>query len=161
MRFPYLQMAARHQKWSNMSNFVRLYSLSAEGGVYFDTDVEVVKPLDDLLAAPAFWGCESKDPRVNTAVLGAEAGHPFLFETLSRLVATFTGTEYSNQSGPMLATSVLFQKGCPGYSESPFRMRDVMVYPTRFFYPYYFGETFHPECITPETYTIHHWAKRW
>jgi len=37
MRFDYMQNAARNRKWSNMSNFVRLYSLFAEGGIYLDT----------------------------------------------------------------------------------------------------------------------------
>ena len=161
MRFEYLEMAARNQKWSNMSNFVRLFSLFAEGGIYLDTDVEVVKPLDGLLGAPAFLGCEVKDPRVNTAVLGSERGHPFLLRTLSRLIANFNGTEYSNESGPNLATSVLFDCGLRDYSESPQLFGEVLVYPTRFFYPYYFGEKFHPDCITPETCTIHHWAKQW
>ena len=161
MRFDYLQNAAHYQKWSNMSNFVRLFSLFAEGGIYLDTDVEVVKPLDDLLKAGAFLGCETRDPRVNTAILGAERGHPFLLRTLARLVSSFNGEEYSNHSGPNLATSVLFDLGLHGYSDSPQTIGSVVVYPIRFFYPYYFGETFHPSCITPETYTLHHWAKRW
>lgn len=161
MRFEYLQSAARDQKWSNMSNFLRLFALFAEGGVYLDTDVELVKPFDDLLAAPAFLGCEAKDPRANTAVLGSEPGHPILFKMLSRLISSFKGDELSNKSGPLLATSVLFEAGLKGYSDAPQLVADVVVYPTRYFYPFYFGEKYHPSCVTPDTYTVHHWMKRW
>ncbi len=161
MRFQYLQTAARNKKWSNMSNFVRLFSVFAEGGIYLDTDVEVLKPFGVLLEAPAFLGCEAKDPRVNTAILGAEQGHPFLLKVMSSLVSSFTGEEYSNHSGPNLATRVLFDSGLRQYSDEPQLIGDVMVCPTRYFYPYYYGETFHPTCITPDTYAIHHWAKRW
>jgi len=70
--------------------------------------VEVLKPLDPLLQAPGFLGCEVKTPRVNSAIFGCERGHPFLFQTMNRLVSNFTAEEYSNQSGafacPQLGT---------------------------------------------------------
>jgi mannosyltransferase OCH1-like enzyme len=161
MRFAYMQTAARNRKWANMSNFIRLYALYAEGGIYLDTDVEVLKSFDDLLHGPAFLGCETKDPRINNAVFGAERGHPLLLRMMSALVCSFSGLEPANESSPDLTTRMLRDLGLKTYAEQPQRVGDVFVYPTRFFYPYFYGERFRPGCITADTYAIHHWEKKW
>jgi mannosyltransferase OCH1-like enzyme len=161
MKFPYLLRAAKGRKWANMSNLVRLYALFTQGGVYLDTDVEVIKPFDDLLKLPAFLGCEADEPRVNNAVYGSEPGHPFLFQTMHALMETYDGLEAANWSSPMLTTRLLREHGLKGYRKTPWRVADVVIFPTPYFYPYYFGQTFTPECITRQTYTIHYWQKRW
>jgi mannosyltransferase OCH1-like enzyme len=161
MLFGYLQRAAKHKKWANMSNFVRLYALFAEGGIYLDTDVQVVKSFDSLLGFRAFLGCESKDPRVNNAVFGSEPGHPFVLRMMCALFSSFSGQEPANESSPILTTRLLIERGLKGYSETTQIVANVAIFPVRYFYPFYLGEVFRPACITPDTYTLHHWAKSW
>jgi mannosyltransferase OCH1-like enzyme len=157
----YLKRAWQHRKWANMSNFVRLHALLTVGGIYLDTDVEVVKSFDDLLCLPAFLGCESRVPKVNNAVYGSEAGHPFLWKARSQLITDFDGTERANESSPNLMTRLLLQSGLGGYQESPQLVADIVVFPTRFFYPFHFKENFTDECITSDTYCVHYWQKTW
>ena len=57
---PYTEEAYNCKKWAFVSDYVRLYALYTEGGVYMDTDVEVIKPLDRFLEHPAFSGFESR-----------------------------------------------------------------------------------------------------
>src|SRR4030095_8198679 len=74
---------ATHSKalWSKVSNYVRLHALNTEGGIYFDTDVEVLKTFTPLLNRKCFLAFQQHDEDVdcvNIAVLGAMPGHPFL-----------------------------------------------------------------------------------
>ena len=48
--------AYKQEEWAFVSDVVRLYALVTEGGIYMDTDVEVVKPLDDLLNYRGIYG---------------------------------------------------------------------------------------------------------
>lgn len=82
----FLQQALEAKKWAFAADFVRLYALYTEGGIYLDTDVEVYKNFDDLLHLRAFIGKEgsyhvrhSRAFRYLTShCMGAEAGHPFI-----------------------------------------------------------------------------------
>ena len=60
---PYIRFCYANKKWAFLSDLVRLLVVYEHGGIYFDTDVEVVKPVDDLLTYDAFYGFEN-----NTAV---------------------------------------------------------------------------------------------
>ena len=72
----YMQMCYEQKRYAFLTDYLRLLIIQEHGGVYFDTDVEVVKPLDDLLDSGAFFGFET-DQYVNTGEgFGAEAGHP-------------------------------------------------------------------------------------
>ena len=67
-----------------MSDYVRLWALEREGGIYLDTDVEVLKPFDDLLGYQAFAGFEgSKHLPVGTCVIASEAHGAWVSEQLS------------------------------------------------------------------------------
>ena len=56
---PYVKEAYEARKFAFVTDYVRLYALYHFGGVYMDTDVEVLKPLDRFLELPAFSGFES------------------------------------------------------------------------------------------------------
>ena len=74
-RYPYAAYCLANQKWAFLSDFVRLVVVAEHGGVYFDTDVELLRPLDELCRFDAFYGFES-DTTVATGLgFGAEAGH--------------------------------------------------------------------------------------
>ena len=78
---PYVKEAFENRKWAFITDVVRLYALVNCGGIYMDTDVEVIKPLDYLLQFKAVSGFESED-RIPTGLMAAEKGHPFFVELL-------------------------------------------------------------------------------
>ncbi len=55
---PYVKEAYINKKWAFVSDVARLYALSKYGGVYMDTDVEIIRPLDEFLHNNAFSGIE-------------------------------------------------------------------------------------------------------
>lgn len=69
----WVRSAMAQKKWAFAADYVRLYALYNYGGVYLDCDVEVVKPLDELLKRKFFLGRESHNNVIEAAVLGAES----------------------------------------------------------------------------------------
>ena len=65
-----------NKKWAFLSDFARLVVVAEHGGIYFDTDVELLKKPDGLLQYEAFYGFEN-DSHIATGLgFGAEANHP-------------------------------------------------------------------------------------
>lgn len=58
----YVKEAYQAKKWAFVSDYVRFKVLYDEGGLYFDTDVELIKPIDDILARGPFMGVEVGQP---------------------------------------------------------------------------------------------------
>ena len=80
---PYTQQAYEAKKYAFVSDYARFWILYHYGGLYFDTDVEVIKPMDDIIERGPFMGIEKKAfldgrPMVNPGLgLGAEQGSKF------------------------------------------------------------------------------------
>lgn len=64
----YAMDAYKEKKWAFVTDFVRLDVVYRYGGIYLDTDVEIIKPLDSLLSFGAFFGVESQDLNINTGL---------------------------------------------------------------------------------------------
>ncbi|MGL1892230.1 MAG: glycosyltransferase [Spirochaetaceae bacterium] len=65
------------KKYAYVTDYVRLYVLNKLGGIYFDTDVEVLKSFDDLLNFKAFAGYEG-NKLLGTGIIGAIKNHPWI-----------------------------------------------------------------------------------
>lgn len=85
---PFVKEAMAAQKYAFAADYIRLYALYTEGGIYLDTDVEVFKPFDSYLDNQFFSGTEPYIINDNIfydiecAIMGSEKGHPFLKEML-------------------------------------------------------------------------------
>ena len=77
----YVKEAYEMKKWAFVSDVARLYALVNVGGVYMDTDVEVLKPLDNLLEYEAFSGFES-ETQIPTGLMACTKGHGMFEEFL-------------------------------------------------------------------------------
>lgn len=75
----YVQQAYAAKKWAFVTDYVRLYAMTQYGGLYMDTDVEVIKSLDKFLAHEAFSGFED-DIHIPTGIMACEKDFP-LFKT--------------------------------------------------------------------------------
>lgn len=83
----YTRWCYDNKKWAFLSDLVRLYVVNEHGGLYFDTDVEMVKAPDALLEAEAFYGFQI-DTLVNTGQgFGAVAHHPTLEAMIGQYLA--------------------------------------------------------------------------
>jgi len=157
----YCSEAYDNKKWAFVSDVARVYALYNEGGIYMDTDVEVVKSLDPLLQDGAFLGFEGKE-WIATNIMGTEAKNPFFkkfldsYETRSfvREDGSFDETTNVGEMTRLLTEEYGLQKTGLGQKIAHF-----IVYPSDFFSPYdYINGTLKK---TPNTYTIHWFSQSW
>ena len=78
----YMKEAYEAGKWAFVSDYARLQIIYEQGGIYLDTDVELLKPLDHLLNAKGFMGFDEKGIVATGLGFGAEAGNPIIGEFL-------------------------------------------------------------------------------
>lgn len=98
----YVKEAYEAKKWAFVTDVVRLYALVTQGGIYMDTDVELLKPLDDFLGLEAFSGFEAVD-RIPTGLMASKRNHSFFEE----LLYDYNGAHFFKEDGtPDLTTNV-------------------------------------------------------
>lgn len=161
MDHPYVANAYRNKKWSNISNFVRLYALSEFGGWYFDTDIEVVKSPDfSDFKETCFLGIESykweNEIIVNNAVIASLKNSNFIRQSFDYLIQNFDGIEAANLSSPIMTTKLL---NFLGFKRKAGVFDDVRVFPKEIFYPSSFFDI-HPK-INKNSLTIHYFKGDW
>lgn len=162
--FPaYVKEAYAAKKWGFVPDYIRIWIVYTYGGIYLDTDVEMIKPFDTLLLHPAFFGFES-DKCVNLGhSFGAEAGNPLLLE----LMQDYEKKHFLLPDGsldltpsPQINTEIFKRHGLllggKTYQEIE---KLAVVYPIEYFCPidYYSGEL----KVTKNTYSIHHYMASW
>jgi mannosyltransferase OCH1-like enzyme len=79
----YVDEAISYKKYAFAADFIRFYALYTYGGIYLDSDVEVLKPFDDLLALRYFIGKENSWNDWEPAIMGAEAGITWMKQVLA------------------------------------------------------------------------------
>lgn len=90
----YVQQAYEAKKWAFITDYVRLYAMTRFGGIYMDTDVEVLKSLDKFLKHEAFSGFED-EKNIPTGIMACRKGFP-LFEELLEYYDT---ADFYNEDG--------------------------------------------------------------
>lgn len=80
----YTRYCFDNRKWAFLSDFVRLVVVAEHGGIYFDTDVEVLKRPDELLRYEAFYGFENISNIATGLGFGSEAGHSTILSMRAR-----------------------------------------------------------------------------
>lgn len=158
----YAKEAYEQKKWAFVSDYARLKIIYEEGGIYLDTDVELVKPLDDLLKEKCFLASE-KTGYINTGLgFGAEKKN----EIIHFLLEEYTNRHFIGKNGvydhtacPKKNTKPLRKYGYKFSLDEIIRIRDAVIFPPVYFDPmdYELGET----NITENTYSIHHYASSW
>lgn len=131
----YFQQAYENRKFAFCSDIVRLYALYTEGGIYLDTDVEVLKSLDEFLNETAFTGFESVGYPV-CATMGAEKGNPLIKELLDyyndkEFKVEDDWTKYKTNT--VIISEILAEHGIDRYKNEIQRTSEITVYPTTYF----------------------------
>lgn len=164
---PYIQEAYEAKKYAFVSDYARFKILYDQGGLYFDTDVEVIRPLDDIIERGPFMGCE-QDASGTTAIavapglgLGVSPGLG-LYKEMLDLYATLhfknaNGT--LNQKTVVQYTTELLSKHGISPKKDIQSVAGVWIYPKEYFNP--IEMTGRRLVITPNTRSIHHYTATW
>lgn len=158
---PYTAEAYAAGKYAFVSDFVRLLALKNEGGLYLDTDVEVLKPLDDLLSNKAFAGFEgSKHLPIGTCVMASEAQGEWVTEMLNayngRHFIKLDGT-YDMTTNVQFIISIMVTKGFQQNGKEQY-YKDLHIYPVDYFSP---RQTTGEYIRTENTYCNHKGLNSW
>ena len=79
----WVQQAFNAKKYAFAADYIRLYALYHYGGIYLDSDVEVVKTFNPLLHQPYFFGTENNETiRIEAATIGVEPHNDFILKCL-------------------------------------------------------------------------------
>lgn len=161
----FLRLSFAVGAWNRVANYLRICALIEHGGIYLDTDMDVLKSFDPLLDNQCFFGIQRDDSTVdlvNNAVIGAVPNHPFLNQLRDALDQEFVGyVDVSCGSGPGLVSVKLAEKGLDYIPEDTIQIEGITIYSKDYFYPYKWDEEYSEECITPNTYAVHLWDHTW
>ena len=157
---PFTKQAYEHKKYAFVSDYVRMYALYNYGGIYFDTDVEVVKELSPFMEDEEFIGFENKT-MVGTGIIGAQKETKLFKEMLEH----YEEYEFVDENGNIdtttnvqVLTKILESKGFE--KENKEQMVDgIHIYERDIFCPKKMDDgTFR---TTDRTVTIHRFAASW
>lgn len=154
---PFVKDALAAKKYAFAADYVRIWALSKFGGIYFDTDMLLLKPLDNLLKDKAFAGYENEGI-INSAVLGCDLDNEFIKKSLEfydKLV--FDSSKLDEISIPQNLTKV---------NSSLEQCHRPKLYDVEYFYAFPFkasieGETNYMKYVTPNSIAIHLWDASW
>lgn len=159
--YPYAAEAYKAKRYAFVTDVVRLYALYHEGGIYMDTDVELLKPLDQFLHHPAFSGFET-ETQVPTGIMASQKGGKWAEESLQY----YENAHFLNENGaPDLTTNVtiiseqMINKGLILNNTYQEIENYFTIYPKDYFCPKDFLTQ--EIDITPNTACIHHFNMSW
>ena len=156
----YTRWCYDNRKWAFLSDFVRLVVVAEHGGIYFDTDVELLKKPDELLRYEAVYGFEN-DANIATGLgFGAEAHHP----TIEAMKAQYLALEPDGEGNypmvvcPALNTAALLPFGLK-LDGSRQNIAGAEILPVEYLNPY--DDPTGRLRKTGNTVSVHWYSKSW
>lgn len=163
-KIPYIAQAYDAKKYAFVSDYARFDILYQYGGIYFDTDVEVIKSLDDIIEQGAFAGVErAGDAGSLNAGLGIAS--PAASPVYKEILESYMQSSFLRKDGSMDLTTVVdrvsavFKKHGLKDFDVIQTVAGVTVYPADYFCP--INPSTGELKITENTRTIHHYAATW
>ena len=172
---PYTKEAYSSKKYAFVSDYARFWILYKYGGIYFDTDVEVIRPMDDIIKKGPFMGCETDySEKKATAIavapglgLGVNPGHGRGVNPgrgrFKEILEYYAGLHFIKENGQYnlntvvnYITSILYEHGLKNVKEVQ-ECAGVWVYPKEYFCPIH-GANIN---FTSNTRTVHHYMASW
>lgn len=157
---PYLHWCYDNKKWAFLSDFARLLIVNQNGGIYFDTDVELLRRPDELLQYSAFYGFED-DAHINTGEgFGAEAGNSTLLSMIHEYEVLKSDKEgaFPITKCPELNTKALLPFGLILNGQRQ-NVGGAEILPQDFFNPY--DDPTGRLVETENTVSVHWYSKSW
>lgn len=158
MEHSYVQAAIKHNMLAFAADYIRLWVLKKHGGIYMDTDMELIKNPELILNDLEFFsGYESINTKfVNCAIFGANKDNKIISWMLDYIDKNCIPKKQFVII-PAIASHII--------SQMP-KNNSIKIFPHEYFYPYNpFDEQSDRQlmfsCITQNTYAIHHWEYSW
>ena len=158
----YTTQAYEAKKYAFVSDYVRFWTLEKYGGIYFDTDVEVIRPFGDILVDEGFAGFETEQAIAPGLVLySRNPEHP----VIKRTREWYDQATFLDENGERIRINVcgIFTRILSEYGFVPNGQIQVCggirLYPVEYFCP--FDDATGLLNITDNTYTIHWYTKSW
>ena len=166
---PYTKEAYEMKKYAFVSDYARFWILYHYGGLYFDTDVEVIRPMDDIIDKGPFMGCEKNIDNNGETILAVAPGlglgaNPGL-GLYSELLQLYSTLHFIEGNGVLnlktvveYTTELLCYCGLKNCATAQ-KIAGILIYPREYFNPkdYATGKI----VITKNTRSIHHFAASW
>lgn len=159
--FPFAQSALEAKKYAYIADICRVYVLYHYGGIYMDTDMELIKPIDNLLNSTAFIGYED-ETYIAAGIIGSITNGAFVKDILDKYIdlgrADFSNSNFTNFTIPKIITGIL----------SKFKTRNddittireyCTIFPPDYFYPKSYSTGLIN--ITKNSFGIHHYDATW
>jgi mannosyltransferase OCH1-like enzyme len=166
---PWVKQAFERKKYAFAADYIRAYALKNYGGIYLDSDVEVLKTFNDLLNLPYFMGLERFDlsNSIEAAVIGAEKNHFFFTALLNYYQNRFfiiQNDEIDITPLPCIfkkciETHQFVIKKISGINQFDYSDNVISVFPSSFFSPK--DNRINAIKVTSDTYTIHYFEGSW
>lgn len=157
----YCREAYQAKKWAFVSDYARFWILYNYGGLYFDTDVEVIKDMREIVNRGAFMGCEAVNKCAPGLGLGVNPGHDLYKEILD----FYNTIHFINEDGTLNEQTVVFyttnimkEHGLQEVDKIQ-NIAGVYIYPAEYFCPMNYGTG--KLMITKNTVSIHHYSASW
>lgn len=149
------------KKYAFVSDYVRTKVLYEYGGLYFDTDYEVLKPIDTLIKGNNnVLGWENHS-NIGTAFMAFEAKH-FVMKRFLEYYNTHSFIDkkgrIDNTANVSILTDILIADGAK-CDRTLQIIKDLIIYPREYFYPKRLGEN--QFRLSDDTYGIHHYSMSW
>lgn len=157
----YIKEAYSAKKWAFVSDYARFWILYHEGGIYFDTDVEVIHSFKEVIDKGAFIGCETLDRCAPGLGLGAEPG----LKLFKEIIDFYNKKHFLKESGEPDTTTVgdyvthILESNGWIPNGNVTEIEGITIYPPEYFSPinYFTGHI----SITDNTLSIHHYMGSW
>ena len=172
----YTAEAYRQKKFAFVSDFVRLYVVYRYGGIYFDTDVEVIRPIDDILQKGTFLGVEKKINTIDGMFVdginpglgfAAVPNNPFFYELINiyskERFVNGNGSSYGYKTIVDICTEAMIKHGYNGFASDEPVAKILHCYGVNIYSKHFFCPDFNQNKwdLMPDTRTIHHYCASW
>ena len=158
---PYVKEAYESGKYAFVSDYVRLFALMTDGGVYLDTDVEVLKSFDCLMCLSGFIGYEgTKTSPVGTGTIACMPGGEWVKEQLKAyedIHFILPDGSFDLTPNPFRITAVMKKHGFVQDGNKQ-EYKDITVFPVDYFCP---RQTTGEVLMTANTFCDHHFVGSW
>lgn len=139
---PYTAEAYQAKKYAFVSDYARFWILYNYGGIYFDTDVELIKPIYDIINKGPFWGCEGSSCNINTIGIAPGLGigsykkHP-VYKSILDYYKTLHFVKENNSEYITIVdyTTKIFTELGWKKKNSIQQVNDMYIYPVDYFSP--------------------------
>ena len=157
----YVYQAYLRKKYAFVSDYVRLYALYKMGGIYFDTDIEVVKNFDNLLDKNSVLGFEDNQ-HVATAFIASLSGELWVHNLLNQYNSMYFVDKNGNMDitpNPIIVTNELIKHGLMPNGKHQIIDNKIEVYPFDYFSA--FDMQLKQISVSENTVCIHHCDGSW